>query len=314
MAYALDTGIGQVNVESERELELLSRLAVARGKRMPSRDPHQSGRRRADPRQDHDRQDREQVRHRHRPGAARASPGRAALPGVEPSRLARPYRLAAHRSGAVPHRPSRRVADCPRACAPPASPIEPSRSRRRPRRPLPGRGQAPRRRAPMPRSCARPWAISAAPGCSSRAAIWSPMPACWSARVIVREGRRDPPLRRRRRRHERPDPPDAVRGLARRSCRCAEPATGAPRQRSTSSARSARPATSSRATAALPPVGAGRSARVPRRRRLWRGHGVDLQHAGRWCRSAGQRRRLGGRPAATELRRADRARPACRTG
>ncbi|HEV2677648.1 MAG TPA: diaminopimelate decarboxylase [Aliidongia sp.] len=35
LAYALDTGIGQVNIESERDLELLSRLAVARGKRMP---------------------------------------------------------------------------------------------------------------------------------------------------------------------------------------------------------------------------------------------------------------------------------------
>ena len=35
LAYALDTGIGQVNIESERDLELLSRLAVARGKCMP---------------------------------------------------------------------------------------------------------------------------------------------------------------------------------------------------------------------------------------------------------------------------------------
>ena len=35
LAYALDTGIGQVNIESERDLELLSQLAAARGKRMP---------------------------------------------------------------------------------------------------------------------------------------------------------------------------------------------------------------------------------------------------------------------------------------
>lgn len=35
LAYALDVGIGQVNIESERDLELLSRLAAARGKRMP---------------------------------------------------------------------------------------------------------------------------------------------------------------------------------------------------------------------------------------------------------------------------------------
>jgi diaminopimelate decarboxylase len=35
LAYALDTGIGQVNIESERDLELLSQLALARGKRMP---------------------------------------------------------------------------------------------------------------------------------------------------------------------------------------------------------------------------------------------------------------------------------------
>ena len=35
LAYALDTGIGQVHIESERDLELLSQLAVARGRRMP---------------------------------------------------------------------------------------------------------------------------------------------------------------------------------------------------------------------------------------------------------------------------------------
>jgi len=35
LIYALDTGIGQVNIESERDLEVLSTLAVARGKRMP---------------------------------------------------------------------------------------------------------------------------------------------------------------------------------------------------------------------------------------------------------------------------------------
>ena len=35
LAYALDADIGQVNIESERDLELLSQLAVARGKRMP---------------------------------------------------------------------------------------------------------------------------------------------------------------------------------------------------------------------------------------------------------------------------------------
>ena len=35
LAYALDAGIGQVNIESERDLELLSGLAAARGKRMP---------------------------------------------------------------------------------------------------------------------------------------------------------------------------------------------------------------------------------------------------------------------------------------
>jgi diaminopimelate decarboxylase len=35
LVYALETGIGQVNIESERDLELLSRLAAARGQRMP---------------------------------------------------------------------------------------------------------------------------------------------------------------------------------------------------------------------------------------------------------------------------------------
>ncbi|GGF46699.1 diaminopimelate decarboxylase [Aliidongia dinghuensis] len=35
LVYALETGIGQVNIESERDLELLSRLAVAHGRHMP---------------------------------------------------------------------------------------------------------------------------------------------------------------------------------------------------------------------------------------------------------------------------------------
>ena len=35
LVYALETGIGQVNIESERDLELLSQLAVARATRMP---------------------------------------------------------------------------------------------------------------------------------------------------------------------------------------------------------------------------------------------------------------------------------------
>jgi len=35
LSYAIETGIGQVNLESERDLELLSRLAAARGRRMP---------------------------------------------------------------------------------------------------------------------------------------------------------------------------------------------------------------------------------------------------------------------------------------
>jgi diaminopimelate decarboxylase len=35
LVYAIETGIGQVNIESERDLELLSRLAAARGRRMP---------------------------------------------------------------------------------------------------------------------------------------------------------------------------------------------------------------------------------------------------------------------------------------
>ena len=62
MNLGLDENIFCFNVESEPELEALSRLAAARGDRCADRHPGQSRHRRAHPRQDRDRQVGEQVR------------------------------------------------------------------------------------------------------------------------------------------------------------------------------------------------------------------------------------------------------------
>ena len=66
------------------------------------------------------------------------------------------------------------------------------------------------------------------------------------SRVIYRKHGRGPRLPDRRRRHERPDPPGDVRGLARHRAGRRAAGRRRPRARSTSSARSARPATPSR--------------------------------------------------------------------
>ena len=69
LALAVDAGILCVNVESEPELELLSAIAAAKGRTARRLGARQSRRRRQDPRQDRDRQVREQVRHPDQPRA-----------------------------------------------------------------------------------------------------------------------------------------------------------------------------------------------------------------------------------------------------
>ena len=64
MAAALDAGIHQINVESMPELRRLSEVASAQGRIARGRDPGQPGCRRAYPRQDLDRPEGEQIRHR----------------------------------------------------------------------------------------------------------------------------------------------------------------------------------------------------------------------------------------------------------
>ena len=97
MNLGLEENIFCFNVESEPELEALSRAAISLRRRCADRHPGQSRCRRPHPRQDRDRQVGEQVR---RPDLAR--PRRLRL-RADPAGLERPrrryaYRLADHRS------------------------------------------------------------------------------------------------------------------------------------------------------------------------------------------------------------------------
>jgi diaminopimelate decarboxylase len=60
---ALENEIFSFHVESEPELARHQPRRGQAGREGPHRDPHQSGRRRPHPRQDHDRQERQQIRH-----------------------------------------------------------------------------------------------------------------------------------------------------------------------------------------------------------------------------------------------------------
>ena len=86
-----------LNVESEPELELLSRLAGRDGHDRADLDPGQSGRRFRHPRQDLDRQVGEQVRHSARARPRRLCPRRQAA-GHPGHRRRRAYRQPDHRS------------------------------------------------------------------------------------------------------------------------------------------------------------------------------------------------------------------------
>ena len=140
MSLGLEENILCFNVESEPELEALSRVGVEPRRNRADRNPRQSRRRRPHPRQDCDRQVGEQVRRADlaRPRRLRLRPRSA---GLGRPRRRHAYRLADHRSSAVRRRvrAARRLrADVEggrarnRAC----------RSRRRPRHSLPERQQS----------------------------------------------------------------------------------------------------------------------------------------------------------------------------
>ena len=122
--------------------------------------------------------------------------------------------------------------------------------------------------------------------------------------------RRRPPVRRPRRRHDRPDAAGALRRRPPHRARRAADRAGS--CRATSSARSARAATPSSAIARLvdPHVGALR--RDPRRRRLRRGDGLELQPAAAARRRCSSTTGAGASSAAAQTRRRHGARSRCR--
>ena len=103
---ALDEGILCFNVESEPELELLSAIAAGKGRDRARLGARQSGRRRQDPRQDRDRQGREQVRHSDQPRARGLCPRRQAA-GPARRRRRHAYRQPDHRACSRSTMPSR---------------------------------------------------------------------------------------------------------------------------------------------------------------------------------------------------------------
>ena len=180
----------------------------------PGRDPGQPRCRRADPRQDLDRHARRTSSASTSDDAVAAYRLAAELPGIEPvglavhigSQLDRPRPVPARLRAA--RRAGRRTARRgPRGA--------PARSRRRHRHPLPRRDDR-SSRPTMPR-----WSRESVRPARSRAGLRAGACACRrSAGLLVargglRQGGRDPPVRRPRRGDERPDPAGAVRCVAR---------------------------------------------------------------------------------------------------
>ena len=118
---ALDEGILCVNVESEPELELLSAIAASQGPHRRRLGARQSRRRRQDPRQDRDRQVREQVRHSDQP-RARGLCARREAAGRARRRRRHAHRQPDHRAAAVRRRLRAAVGFRARRCAPTATP------------------------------------------------------------------------------------------------------------------------------------------------------------------------------------------------
>ena len=244
MALGLDSGILQFNVESEPELRALSRVAQARGRSAAvclriNPDVDAQTHAKITTGKSENKFGIELVR------AGEIADLAARLPGIELAGGRHPYRLAAHLDRAVPRRlrAARRAGARPdRARARAAA----HRSRRRPRRVL-----RQRRRARPQGLCAggaRRGARAPArhhPGAGPLPGRRCRHPA--DARHL-REGRRHQALRHRRRGDERPDPADPLRGLDADPAGRASPPPAPRPARSTSSARSARAATTWRST------------------------------------------------------------------
>ena len=118
----------------------------------------------------------------------------------------------------------------------------------------------------------------------------------------LHQGRRDQAVRHHRRGDERPDPPRALRGLARHRAGAAAGAGAA-----LAPADVVGPVCETGDTFAterdLPPLGRRRSRRLDQCRRLWRGDEFDLQQPASGARGAGLGRPVCRDPAAAELRR-----------
>ncbi len=208
---ALAAGIHQINVESVPELRLLSAVASARGRDGAGRDPRQSRRRRAHPRQDRDRQKGKQVRHRSRPRRRRLSPRRGSCPASRRSGLAvhigsqltelAPFARAVRADRRAGRRLRARGLALERSISAAASASATATRRRRTPRTMPRWSRGSRRA----RSRA---GLRAGPGLvGNRPVLLSP--------GALRQGGRDPAVRHPRRGDERPDPAGALRGLAR---------------------------------------------------------------------------------------------------
>ena len=174
-------------------------------------DPGESRHRRRHAREDHDRAQGEQVRHRHRPRARCLRPGR---PPAQPQGRGRgdAYRLAAHDARPVP-RCDRQGARADRPAARRRPPDRPLRHRRRPGDRLCRREAALDRRLPAGRAQGDRRA-------GLRADLRARPPAgrrggCAGGRGDPRQTRCFQDFRHRRRGDERPDPADPVRRLAR---------------------------------------------------------------------------------------------------
>ena len=268
----------------------LRRLSDGRSGARPhraGRAPGQSRCRRADPRQDLDRQEGEQIRHRPRRCGRGLPPRRRSCPASSRSALAVHIGSQLDRPRAVPRAPSSASPSWCSSCAARGFAGAPARSRRRPRHPLPRRDAAASRPI-MPRWCARSSARSTSRWRSSRGACWSARPGCWSSRVVyVKEGatRRFVIVDAAMNDLIRPALYDAWHDIVPVRLPGAGAVVGAGRCRRPGLrdrrhlCRRARPAAARRR----------RSRRLDHRRRLWRGDELDLQQPAAGARGAGRR-------------------------
>ena len=203
-------------------------IAAAQGRDAPHLAAGQSRRRRQDPRQDRDRQGREQVRHPDQPRARRLRPRRASC------RASRVAGVDMHIGSQITELQPfddafALLAELVRELRADGHAIDACRSRRRARHSLSRRQRA----------AADPDAYAAIVKRATRELgcklIFEPgRLIVGNAGILVtrghlREARRGQDLRHRRRRDERPDPPDALRGLPRHPAGRASRPPSAPR-------------------------------------------------------------------------------------